>query len=142
MKHLSKIIVAVVPALTVAGTLPAQVFADSIPEFISEIKVYEGNYDNAEKEGFDNAGVTELICDATENYSFTASDKNTSWKVYVLDEKFEDAARFLPQANKPALEGNGTLKIAEGQYIYILCGDSSFTADAPSGATYTINYAG
>ena len=142
MKHLSKIIVAVVLALAVAGTLPAQVFADSIPEFISEVKVYEGNYDNAEKEGFDNAGVTELICDATENYSFTASDKNTNRKVYVLDEKFEDGARFLPQAKQPALEGDGTLKISEGQYIYILCGDSSFTADAPSGATYTINYAG
>ena len=50
MKHLSKIIVAVVPALAVAGTLPAQVFADSIPEFISEVKVYEWNYDNAEKD--------------------------------------------------------------------------------------------
>ncbi len=52
MKHLSKILIALVLALTIAGTLPAQVFADSAPEYISEVKVYEGNCDNASAEGF------------------------------------------------------------------------------------------
>ncbi len=52
MKHLSRILIALVLALTIAGTLPAQVFADSLPEYISVVKVYEGNCDKAESEGF------------------------------------------------------------------------------------------
>ena len=42
MKHLSKIIIAVMLALVIAGTLPAQVFADSVPEYISEVKIGMG----------------------------------------------------------------------------------------------------
>ncbi len=52
MKHLSKILIALVLVLIIAGTLPAQVFADSLPEYISAVKVYEGNYNNAQAEGF------------------------------------------------------------------------------------------
>ena len=92
-------------------------------------------------DGFNNAGVTELICDATETYSFMASNDNTTWSVYVLDKRFEDGARYLAQAKKPALEGDGTLKIEEGKFIYILCSESAFTADEASGASLTINYA-
>lgn len=93
------------------------------------------------KDGFDNFGVTELICDATETYSFTASDEDTTWKVFVLDEKFADGARYLPQAAEPALDGNGTLKIEEGKYIYILCSESAFSGDTASDATLSIDYA-
>ena len=93
------------------------------------------------KDGFDNFGVTELLCDATETYSFTASNEDTTWKVFVLDEKFADGARYLPQAEQPALEGNGTLKIEEGKYIYILCSESSFSGETASDATLSINYA-
>ncbi|MBO4893670.1 MAG: hypothetical protein J5562_01990 [Clostridia bacterium] len=52
MKHLSRILVALVLVLAIAGTLPAQVFADSRPEYIKEIKIYEGSCKNAEAEGF------------------------------------------------------------------------------------------
>ncbi len=52
MKTLSKIIIALVLALAMAATLPAQVFADSLPEYISVVKVYEGNCDKAASEGF------------------------------------------------------------------------------------------
>ena len=52
MKHLSRILVALVLALTIAGTLPAQVFADSLPEYISEVKIFEGSYSAASGEGF------------------------------------------------------------------------------------------
>ena len=61
MKHLSRILVAVVLALTIAGTLPAQVFADSLTEYISVVKVYEGNCDKAEAEGF------KILCDEKGN---------------------------------------------------------------------------
>ena len=93
------------------------------------------------KDGFDNAGVTALICDATETYSFKASSAATTWTVFVLDEEFTDGARYLAQAEKPALEGDGTLKIDEGKFVYILCSESAFTADAASSATLTIDYA-
>ena len=52
MKHLSRILIALVLALSIAGTLPAQVFADSLPEYVSAVKVYEGSCDAAESEGF------------------------------------------------------------------------------------------
>ena len=52
MKKLSIIILAFMLALTIACTLPAQVFADSLPEYISVVKVYEGNCDKAASEGF------------------------------------------------------------------------------------------
>ncbi|MCR5150823.1 MAG: haloacid dehalogenase-like hydrolase [Clostridiales bacterium] len=93
------------------------------------------------KDGFENAGVTGFVCDATETYSFTSSSEKTTWSVFVLDKEFEDGARYLPQAETPALEGDGTLTIEEGKIIYILCSESGFTADAPSSATLSINYA-
>ena len=52
MKRITLFITALVLALSIAGTPPAQVFADSLPEYISEVKVYEGSYDAAASEGF------------------------------------------------------------------------------------------
>ena len=50
MKHLTRALIAVILAILTAGILPAQVFADSIPEYISEIKLGEGRtYAEAEK---------------------------------------------------------------------------------------------
>ena len=42
MKKIALIITALLLALTIAGTLPAQVFADSVPEYISEVKIGMG----------------------------------------------------------------------------------------------------
>ena len=52
MKHLSRILTAVLLAVLTAALVPAQVFADSLPEYISEVKIYEGSYKDAEAEGF------------------------------------------------------------------------------------------
>ncbi len=52
MKRITTIVTAIIVAFLIAGTLPAQVFADSAPKYISEVKVYEGNCDKAEEEGF------------------------------------------------------------------------------------------
>ena len=93
------------------------------------------------KDGFDNAGVTALVCDASATYSFKASNADTTWKVFVLDEEFIDGARYLAQAQAPVLEGDGTLTIKEGQFIYVQCSESAFSADAPTDATLTIDYA-
>jgi len=52
MKNMSKVILAVVLAVLTAAMIPAQVFADSAPDYISEVKVFEGSYSEAESEGY------------------------------------------------------------------------------------------
>ena len=52
MKKFSIIFTAVLLALLTAAVMPAQVFADSLPEYISEVKVYQGSYADAKAEGF------------------------------------------------------------------------------------------
>ncbi len=51
MKYLSKVLIAALLAVLMAALVPVQVFAD-MPDYISEIKIYEGNYDDAASEGF------------------------------------------------------------------------------------------
>ena len=93
-------------------------------------------------EGFNNAGYTSRICGATATYSFRSSSSDVAWEIYVLDEAFTDVARYIPQAYTPALKGDGTLEIADGQFLYIYCSENNFTATGPtSDATLTINYA-
>ena len=156
MKRVSTILTAVllIAAVLLCGTACGKVSEstnNSAAETVSETKAAETGRRmiiNGEpvvitaKDGFDNAGVTELICDATETYSFTKSDDSTTWKVFVLDERFADGARYLAQAYSPALEGDGTLTIEEGKYIYILCSESVFTGESASEASLSIDYAG
>ena len=52
MKRISTTIFVIVLALLMACLMPAQVFADSLPEYISEVKVYIGDYKDAAAEGF------------------------------------------------------------------------------------------
>lgn len=93
------------------------------------------------KDGFENAGVTGVVCDATAKYSFKASSGDVKWDIYVLDTPFTDGARYLIQANSPALSGDGELEIEEGKIIYVACSENAFTADAASDASLEINYA-
>ncbi len=51
MKYVSRAIIAVFMAILMATLLPVQVFADT-PDYISEVKVYQGSYDKAAEEGF------------------------------------------------------------------------------------------
>ncbi len=52
MKNFSRTFIAVFLAVLFMTLMPAQVFADSLSEYISEVKVYIGNYDNAASECF------------------------------------------------------------------------------------------
>ena len=52
MKHISRTAIAILLAMLVMTLMPAQVFADSLPEYVSEVKVYIGNYNDAENEGY------------------------------------------------------------------------------------------
>ncbi len=67
-------------------------------------------------EGFSPADVD---CDAEE----------VVWTFYVLDEPFDDAVRYLPQACDSVLEGDGSFEVEQGQYVYCMCNISAFTAD-------------
>ena len=51
MKHLSRTILALFLAVLMGTLLPVQVFADT-PDYISEVKVYLGDYSAAQAEGF------------------------------------------------------------------------------------------
>ncbi|MCD7843257.1 MAG: hypothetical protein LUG17_01355, partial [Clostridiales bacterium] len=51
------------------------------------------------------------------------------WTFYVLDEPFDDAVRYLPQACDSVLEGDGSFEVEQGQYVYCMCNISAFTAD-------------
>ena len=51
MKHISRALIAIILAVLMATLFPAQVFADT-PDYISEVKIYEGSYKKAEEEGF------------------------------------------------------------------------------------------
>ncbi len=51
MKHLARTILAVLMAVLIGTLFPVQVFADT-PDYISEVKVFAGDYDAAESEGY------------------------------------------------------------------------------------------
>ena len=51
MKHLSRAIIAVFMAVLMGTLLPVQVFADT-PDYISEVKIFAGDYSAAEAEGY------------------------------------------------------------------------------------------
>ncbi len=55
MKKFSLAITALIMALLIAATLPTQVFADSLPEFISEVKVGMGKKASGRKKKADAA---------------------------------------------------------------------------------------
>ena len=52
MKRISTIVLTIILALLTACLMPAQVFADSLPDYVSEVKIYTGDYKAAEKEGY------------------------------------------------------------------------------------------
>ena len=86
------------------------------------------------KDCFGGAGYTEFIAGAEESgeITFEAVDsENVEWSVYVFDEAFDDGFRYISQSAEPALTGDGTVSVEEGQFVYIYCSVNEFTADSP-----------
>ncbi|GEM_PF-4783564 len=80
------------------------------------------------KDCWEGYGFAEFTCVVSGTYELVAKgDEDIEWKVFVLDEPFDDALRYLPQANEAALVGEGEVEIAEGQEIYIQCSYNSYT---------------
>ena len=76
---------------------------------------------------------------ATGTYTFLCkpSDGKATWDIYVLDEKFEDALRYLTSAYQPSLTATSkaqTLKLKQGQYVYCVCSENSRTFDGDEGS--------
>ncbi len=66
------------------------------------------------------------------SYTFTVSNaagQTVTWEVYVLEEPFEDATRYIPQAYEPCLTGSGTLSLTAGGQVYCICSVNAFTGD-------------
>ena len=82
------------------------------------------------KNCFYDAGFVELIAGTREasEYTFTAEDSDAvEWRVYILDQAFDDSLRYIKQITEPVLIGNGTIFIDEGQYVYVYCSANEFT---------------
>jgi hypothetical protein len=62
------------------------------------------------------------------SYSVSASGE-AQWELYVLEEPFEEALRYLAQSEEPALTGEGKLEVQAGEHVYCLCSQSDFTED-------------
>ncbi len=98
-------------------------------------------------DGYEQAGFTELHFTADKDLTLTRNDVSKSrgveWTVYVLDEKFEDSYRYIPQAYERSVNGNGTVSVKAGQYLYVGCSENVFTkdpGDLTEGAEYIISY--
>ena len=88
---------------------------------------------NEAKDCFYDAGYVEFIAgaDKSAEYTFTAENsEGITWCVYVFDAAFDDGYRYISQAAEPVLNGDGTISVAEGQFVYVHCSANEFTADS------------
>ena len=126
---------------------PASFFADLRPEgFVAEwVRVGEELLREPmlayASDLFDGYGYTHYQCDKTGVYDFAAVNSDgITWEVYLLDAEFNDAERFIPQVYPCALQGDGSLAVNEGQWIYVYCPCNSWTMmEAPEGCAYSWN---
>ena len=85
------------------------------------------------KDCFYSAGFVELIDGAKEPAEYTFTSENSDaveWWVYILDQAFDEGFRYIKQVAEPALVGDGTIFIDEGQYVYVYCSANEFTTGA------------
>lgn len=82
------------------------------------------------KDCFYDAGYVEFIAGAEEAgaYTFTAENsEGVQWRVYVLEEAFEEGYRYITQVAQPVLVGDGKITVEPGQYVYVYCSANEFT---------------
>ncbi len=84
-------------------------------------------------------GFCHQHCIESGYYRFTAENsQGVTWQVFLLDEEFTDAERYIPQAYEKALEGSGVVHINAGKWIYVYCSCNEWTgARAPEGCKYS-----
>lgn len=88
----------------------------------------------------DSYGYFHFLCQTTGIYDFTVKNcEPADWSIYLLDEEFLEAERYIPQAYQALLTGEGTVKLYEGLWVYIYCPFNDWTCEeAPEGASCTL----
>ena len=88
---------------------------------------------------FSGYGFCHQLCAESGYYRFTAiNSQGVSWQVYLLDQEFKDAERYIPHAYDKALEGSGVIHVDAGDWIYVYCSCNEWTgAKAPEGCAYS-----
>ena len=82
------------------------------------------------KDCFYDAGFVEVIAGTKESAEYTFISENSDaveWRVYVLDQRFDDGCRYIGQAAEPVLVGDGTIFVDAGLYVYVYCSANEFT---------------
>ena len=82
------------------------------------------------KNCFFDAGFVELIAGAelAGDYTFPGENsESVEWRVYILEEAFEEGYRYIKQVAEPVLIGDGTVTVAAGQFVYVYCSANEFT---------------
>lgn len=82
------------------------------------------------KNCFYDAGFVEFIAgaEAPAVYTFTAENsEGVQWRVYVLDQAFDEGFRYIAQAAEPVLVGDGKASVDAGQFVYVYCSANEFT---------------
>ena len=85
------------------------------------------NYLNTAEYKVEIDGMYEFECDPSDNKAY--------WDIYVLDEPFEDALKYLSSAYSPILKATDEsqkIKLKKGQYVYCVCSENAFTTDGTS----------
>jgi len=76
-------------------------------------------------------GVYQFILNIMDDTGYgSSSDEAGDWKVYVLDERFDDAERFINQAYTPVVSRYGSATVKAGQIIYIYCPANEWAGNA------------
>ncbi len=80
--------------------------------------------------------------EVTETAVYDCKSENSTdglWKVYILDEEFTEAERYIPSAYRAALTADGSVEACKGQWIYVYCNANEWTGEtAPEGAAFTV----
>lgn len=78
-------------------------------------------------------------CDAVYTVTVDKGDTEADWKVFVLDDKFMGDVSALLSDNAPALEGEGSVSVTAGQYLYLYCTvNCTNAADIVEGSAVTV----
>ena len=125
---MKKLICAILAATMLSVLLTGCASAPSTPSVPSKTVTASECYDSM---------FAYFVAEDSGNYTFTAKNSDSiGWAVYILDEEFPEAHRYIIHAEQPELEGTGnielgTLPVKAGQYVYIYCSVNAFTADEP-----------
>ena len=89
-------------------------------------------------------GYSHFKAEKTGVYNFKpVNSEAVQWCVYLMDEEFPDAERYIPQVYDMALDGEGALNIPEGKFVYVYSTANGWTGiETPEGCICEIRFLG